>query len=147
MTAVGGNSITVGGQKITVDPNTRITSKGNTVMLADIKVGDRVEVQATVSGATVTATRIQIEDAEDKEPGDDNPANPNAGVEVKGPIAAIGAGCPAVTMMVGTTTITTSAATTFEDTTCAALAVGVLVEVNGTRQSNGSVAATRIERQ
>ena len=149
VTAVGTNSITVAGQKIMIDSNTRITGGDDkTLTVADIKTGNRVEVKATVSGTTVTATRIQVEDAEDHEPGDDNPAKPNPGaVEVNGTIVTMSAGCPVVTLTVGTTKITTSTTTMFEDTTCAALSVGDRVEVKGTLQSNGTVAATSVERE
>lgn len=60
------------------------------------------------------------------------------------PTAALAGSCPARTFMLGTTTVTTSETTTFDDMRCAGL-VGLRVEVHGERQADGSVAARRIE--
>ena len=60
------------------------------------------------------------------------------------------ASCPAATFKVGptlslATTVTTTASTVFDGVTCATLANGMRVEVEGTRQANGSIAAARVE--
>jgi hypothetical protein len=47
--------------------------------------------------------------------------------------------------MIGITKVTTSAATVFDDVTCAALANNALVEVEGVRQSDGSILARKVE--
>jgi hypothetical protein len=48
--------------------------------------------------------------------------------------------------MLGTTPVTTTASTKFDDLTCAALANGARVEVTGTKQSDGTVLASAIEK-
>jgi hypothetical protein len=67
--------------------------------------------------------------------------------EVEGKISELsGTGsCPALTFKVGTVTVTTSASTTFSGVTCAALANGTEVEVEGTKQANGSIAAASVK--
>lgn len=148
VTAVGAASITVNGQAIVVDASTTIVHDGKTLKLSDIKTGDRVEIKATISGTTTTATRIQVETPEGNDNGDDDGASHGAGeAEVNGVIIAIGTACPALTLTVGTTKVTTTSATAFEDTTCGALAMGDRVEVKGAKQTDGSIAASSIERQ
>jgi hypothetical protein len=60
--------------------------------------------------------------------------------------------CPAATFKVGptlslATKVTTAATTTFSGVTCAALANGARVEVEGTRQADGSIVAASVERR
>jgi len=73
-----------------------------------------------------------------------NPNEPGR-VELKGMIAGRTGACPAITFSVGTSTVTTNAATTFDDGACTTLQNGVQVEVEGVRQSNGIVLANRVE--
>jgi len=87
------------------------------------------------------------------DPNDDKGHDPNepperhddAG-EVEGMIAGLHGTCPSVTFSIGTTTVTTSLATVFEDGACAALANGVLVEVKGTR-TGSTIAAAVVEQK
>jgi hypothetical protein len=60
------------------------------------------------------------------------------------------ASCPAATFRVGptlslSTRVTTTATTVFSGVTCAALANGARVEVEGTKQADGSITAARVE--
>jgi hypothetical protein len=52
--------------------------------------------------------------------------------------------CPAVSFVVAGTNVTTSAATRFEDGTCAGLSNNTRVEVEGTRM-NGVLVASKVE--
>lgn len=70
VTAVGTNSVTVGTQVVSVNAATKISADDMALTLADIKIGDRVEVKAVMSGTTTTATRIHVE-REDDDRGDD----------------------------------------------------------------------------
>jgi hypothetical protein len=109
--------------------------------LADIEVGDHIQARGVLEGLTLVAEEIKVQDT-----GNDN--EPTAGAaEVEGTISGISAvsGCPVVTFMIGTTKVTTSATTTFDDVTCATLVNGALVEVEGARQADGSIIATRVE--
>jgi hypothetical protein len=100
---------------------------------ADIRPGRRVEVKGTRQGTgPVTATGIEFKD---------EPNNNNNEVELEGTISA--GACGSFTL--NGVTVTTSSATVFEHGACADLRPGRRVEVKGTRQGTGPVAATRIE--
>ena len=59
-------------------------------------------------------------------------------------VAGLTGACPAITFTVNGVTVTTSMATKFE-APCAQITNGKRVEVDGTRQPNGSIAATEVE--
>ena len=72
--------------------------------------------------------------------------------EVKGTLFEFSgaANCPAATFRVGptlplSTRVTTTATTVFSEVTCAALSNGARVEVEGTKQADGSITAARVE--
>lgn len=142
--AVGANSITVNGLTVTITPATVIRHGYRRLTIADIQTGDHVQVRGTITGTTLAATEIKVENTGDEDDGDADDDDANE-VKVTGAIAGIGGSCPARTFTVGTTRVTTSAATRFDGTTCAALANGVIVEVKGIRQADGSVLATKVE--
>ena len=95
-----------------------------------------------------------VVDEEDKErndiaAGDDEDDD---GAKVEGKISGLAGTCPALTFNVvtGTTTVTTTkvttnAATKFDDVLCTALANDAVVEVKGTKQTDGSILATKVE--
>jgi uncharacterized protein DUF5666 len=56
-----------------------------------------------------------------------------------------GTSCPTLSFMAGTTKVSVTAATVFEEGTCASIVVGAKVEVQGTRQPDNSILAARIE--
>jgi hypothetical protein len=96
-----------------------------------------------MDGTTLVATEIKVEDT-----GNDNDENENE-AELKGTVSAFSgaATCPAATFTIGTTKVTTSATTVFDDVTCATLADGAIVEVEGTKQADGSILASKVERE
>lgn len=133
--------------------NARIRHDGNTLTCAQIQLNDRVEAHGTKDGATLVATDVDVKtDREiEEQPGhndDDDDENENE-AEVKGTVggAAAGHGCPAFTFIVGTTTVTTIATTTFKDTTCAKVVNGVTVEVKGTKTGPTAITAMRVEKK
>jgi hypothetical protein len=64
-------TLTVRGKVISVPIGVPITHDKVTIDFGQIRMGDRVEVHATMTGSTVTATRVKVEDAEPTEVGDD----------------------------------------------------------------------------
>ncbi len=126
-------------------PSTAVITRGTTAKtVADLVVGLLVEVKAVRNGTTVTATRINIED---ETPGTGTGVETGEDLELAGTLAALPTGtCPAVTFTLGGTTVTTSSATRFDDLTCASLAVGLTLRVEGVRQANGSVLASEVNR-
>jgi len=153
---------------VSVPAGTPIRHSTTTFRLADVRVGDRVEVHGTMNGSAVVAADIEIENEHAPEPGEDhgNPGpNPGPGTgtpppdgghgddhgeaEVEGAVAGKGGTCPSIHFSVGSTTVQTSGSTEFRDVTCSALANGNRVEVKGTRASSTSqtINASRVERK
>ena len=137
VTAANGTSITVRGVTVTPAPGAVIRHGQTSLTFASIVVGDHVQARGTMDEGTLEATEIKVEHTGK---GDDD-----GGVE--GVVSGLTAttGCPVLTFMVGTTTVTTSAATDFDDVLCSQLANGAIVEVTGTRQADGSIVATKVE--
>jgi hypothetical protein len=129
-------TLVVNGMTISV-PTDAIVRHGNqTIAFSQLKIGQRVHVRGTLTGATVVASEVKLQD--------ENP--PGQGeAEVEGAVSARGGSCPTVTFTVGTTKVSTDAATQFKSGTCATIANGVNVEVEGVRQSDGSIKATHVE--
>jgi hypothetical protein len=131
----------------------RIRHGSTTLTCARIQANDRVEVHGTRSGSTVVATDINVETEHgfEPEPGDDhgNDGGNGGAAEVNGTVggAAANHACPAFTFSVGSTTVTTTAATKFEDTSCAGVVNGTTVEVKGTRSGANAITASSIEKK
>jgi hypothetical protein len=134
------DTLTVNGITVVPGPGVVIRHGNRTFTIADIEVGDHIQARGTMEGTTLVATEIKVEDT-----GQDNDDVDE--VELKGAVAALSpaANCPVVTFTIGTTTVTTSAATVFDDVTCATLANAAIVEVEGTRKADGSILATKVE--
>ena len=126
--------LTVAGRSVVTTAATEF--KG--VACAGLAVGQTVEVKGTMQAdGSVAAARIQVEvkDNDEKNEG-----------EASGAITASTGVCPMLTFTVGTTTVRTTEATVFHDAACGALPLGTVIEAKGTKQSDGSLLATRIER-
>jgi hypothetical protein len=135
------NTLTVNGVTVAGGPGVVIRHGNRTLTMADIQVGDHVQARGTMDGTTLVATEIKVEDT-----GNDNDGNENE-AELRGTVSAFSgaATCPAATFTIGTTKVTTSATTVFDDVSCATLANGAIVEVDGTTQADGSILATKVE--
>ena len=140
MTANAGGVLTVNGRSIAPALDAVIRHGNRLLTIGDIEVGDHVQARGVLEGLTLVATEIKVQDT-----GHDNGAVDE--MELEGVISGLSAtsGCPVVTFMIGTTKVTTSAATVFDDVLCSALANGALVEVEGTLQPDGSILATSVE--
>jgi hypothetical protein len=104
-----------------------------TITLQGVAVGDRIHIVVTLNGSSA---KVESEDRDDDDDEEDN--------EVKGVVAGLTGTCPTITFTVNGVTVTTSMATKFEGA-CVQITNGKRVEVEGTRQPNGSIAATEIE--
>ena len=114
---------------------TKVTTNGSTTFsggsCSAIINLTKVEVEGTKGNdGTIAATKVEL-DLDD----------------VDGTISGLsGTGtCPSVTFNIGPTKVTTSAATTFSGVTCAALANGTKVEVEGTTLADLSIAAALVK--
>jgi hypothetical protein len=149
VTEVGSDHLkihTKSGDDVTVAVNaaTIIRANDHLAGLADIKVGNRVSVDAHVNAdGTFTALRIEVEN----EHGGGN-GNDDHGAELTGVIASISTGGISVTTSGGTVTVKISSTTTIRHggttLTASDLKSGNRVEVKGTRNADGSITATSI---
>jgi hypothetical protein len=117
-----------------------------TLTMADIHVGDHVQARGEMDGSTLVAVEIKVQDRGGDNDGDDDDDDGDE-TELEGMISGLSSTgtCPVVTFMIGSTKVTTSASTTFDDVSCANLANNARVEVDGIKQADGSVLATRVE--
>ena len=133
---------------VTVNGDSKTTFGGSsnaTKTFADLKNGVTVEVKGVrATDGSVQATRIHIENADDDN-GDDND-NENE-VEADGALGAVTGTCPAIASTVGSTKFTTTTSTRFDGAACSALKAGDRVEVKGSKKSDGSIAATRVNKK
>jgi hypothetical protein len=108
---------------------------------ADLANGSVVEVKGVQLTGFVQASRIRIE-GPDADDGDDDGQDE---AEAEGTLGAISGTCPVIASSAGATKFTTSASTRFDGAACAAFKAGDRVEVKGTRKTDGSIAAARLE--
>ncbi|MDE3155120.1 MAG: hypothetical protein KGN76_08450 [Acidobacteriota bacterium] len=121
-------TFSVAGSTVTTTASTSF--QGGTC--ATLAAGTEVQVDGTVSGSTITATKVSIE---------------TETTQVQGTLTAAPTGtCPAVSFVVGASTVTTSASTTFQGGACSDLAAGVKVSAQGTA-SGSTLAATTVSIQ
>ncbi len=161
MTSTEGTIVVGRGDTTVVVPATaRITKGGTTLKPNDLTVGLRVHVRATKAGSALTATVVIVQntnsgkggsgsggdsDDEDDESDEDDDANE---AEITGTVTgAPTTGCPVITFYVGTTKVTTTAVTSFDDVTCSTLKAGDAVKVEGVRQVDGSIVAKEVEKR
>jgi Cu/Ag efflux protein CusF len=111
-----------------------------------IKNGDQLEVEGVKQANNVVmASRVEKKNADDDDD-DDNPNVPGR-IELKGMVAGRTGGCPSITFSIGSSTVMTNASTIFDDGACSTVQNGDQVEVEGVRQANGVVLASRVEQK
>ncbi|HUR33328.1 MAG TPA: DUF5666 domain-containing protein [Vicinamibacterales bacterium] len=154
-----GGTIVVGrlNTAVLVTSATSITKGSATLKPNDLMVGLRVHVRAAKSGSTLTATTVIVQNTTPDAAGgngksdddDDDEADDDRNeAEFSGTIAGAPTGscATALTFMAGSTKVTTKPSTKFENVTCATLASGDFVKGEGTRQTDGSVLASEVEK-
>ena len=116
---------------------TEVKRRGDVQTLDALKIGQSLHViGARQSDGSINARLIEIEDDA-----------AGAEFEIEGSLGGLKGTCPSVAFGVNGFSITTAASTTFEGATCQALKSGDKVTVKGTRQGDGSVAATRVTKK
>jgi hypothetical protein len=137
------DSITVNGITVTLGLGGVIRHGNRSLTIGNIGIGDHVQARGTMTGTSLVAVEIKVENTNGEDDTDVGDA-----LTIKGAVAGFNpAGCPVTTFTIGTTVINTNASTTFDDVTCATLANTNLVEVKGTRQADNSILATSVELQ
>ena len=138
VTAVGTDSITVDTGTgdpvvITVNGDTIVRVNGQTASLSDVKVGDKVEVDATSDGTTFTAVRINVENDDERF------------TEVKGSVTTLTGSVLTVQTKNGPVDVSLTSSTTFRGGSVADLTPGTEVEITAKRNSDDSLEALNVE--
>jgi hypothetical protein len=129
--------LTVGTTTVRTSASTEVKRRGDVQTLDALKVGQSLHVVGTrQSDGSLDARKIEIDDDA-----------PGGEFEVEGALGGLKGDCPSVQFTINGFKIATSGGTTFEGGTCSALKSGDKVAVKGLRQSDGSVAATRVTRK
>ncbi len=137
---LGARTLVVNGTTVSVPAAATIRHGDTRFNLADLKVGQRVHVKGTTSGSTIVASEVMLQD--------ENPKPPDKGeaeAEAEGTVSGLGGTCPSLTFTVHSTRVSTSASTQFLKGTCGQLTNGTKVEVDGARQSDGSITAAKVQ--
>ena len=137
---LGARTLVVNGTTVSVPANAVIRHGDTPFTLGDLKVGQRVHVKGSLSGSTLLASEVKLQDENQKPPGHDE-----GEAEAEGAVSALGGACPSLTFTVHSTRVTTSASTKFVKSTCGLVTNGTKVEVKGTRQTDGSIKATTVQ--
>jgi len=117
--------------------STVVKRRGDTQTLDALETGQSLHVEGKrQSDGSIDARKIDIDDDED-----------GGEFEIKGSLGGLTGSCPSIAFSVNGFRIQTSASTTFDEVSCAALKSGDKVEVKGTRKADGSVDATRVKKQ
>ena len=116
-----------------------VIRRGDTpIGFADLTAGDRVHVRGVKDGTTIRASEVIAQSVTLP------PAAPTP-VTLSGTVVGVGGACPALSLKVGETYVTTNSATTFSGGSCGDVRAGASVQVVGTRTADSStVTATRI---
>lgn len=138
-------------QSISVDDNTRVNGE-NASKLADLAsaVGHKVEVQATKqSGGSLLAWKITVEGTPDGG-GDNGQSGDHSQKAIHGTVQSVDVNGGSFVVKLGdgsTVTVHVSTSTEFEGPAqkLGDLTTGEMVEVQGTAQSDGSIAANRVQ--
>jgi hypothetical protein len=129
--------LTVATTTVRTTSTTEVKRRGDVQTLDALKIGQTLHVVGDrQADGSIVARKIEIDD--DAAGGE---------FEIEGAAGGLKGTCPAVQFGVNGFGVVTSASTTFEGGACSALKSGDKVTVKGTRQSDGSVAATRVSRK
>lgn len=136
-------SFMVGGDRVVTDVNTEFKQ----VTCAALRIGARVEVEGSRrSDQALLAREVEQEAPPPGAPAPaPAPAPPGAMIEIEGVITGLTGTCPNLSFSVGGRAVVTNSQTDFERITCAAVANGIEVEVNGSVQANGTIMAQEVE--
>ncbi len=146
-------SLKVAGRDVVTDASTEIRHGNTPRVLGDLKVGYRVHVKGQTSGSALLASSIFLQNTnvpgEDEADDDDDSDDQDSSASIHGTLTAMSGSVPTLTLTVGGTTVRTSSSTDVkrrgDSQTLNELRVGMDVHVVGTRQSDGSLDARKIE--
>ena len=137
------NGVTITGDASTDlenDDDDDAVDRDTPASFADLANGVEVHVKGTpVSNGSILAREIEIEDDDEGDDDDDE-------ARVRGSLGPVTGTCPSIASTAAGVKFTTSASTRF-DNACSSFRSGDSVEVRGRRNSDGSIAATRLRKR
>jgi hypothetical protein len=165
----GAHSFVIGQITVTVPSTATIRHGNQTLTFSNLIAGARVHAKGSLTGSTLAATRVEVQQSGAAGPGngngnggngnggngnggngnggngnDDNDANE---AELTGTVASLGGSCPAITFTASGRSVTTTSSTHFQ-LACASITNGTKVEVQGTSPTpSGAVTATRVKKE
>jgi hypothetical protein len=141
-------SFTIGTTKVSTDLTTKF-SDGTCVQLAN---GKKAEVKGSpLADGSIKATSVESSGGgddngggDDQGGGGDDGDHHSGGAEVDGRLSGLTGLCPVISFTVGATKVTTDQTTSFSGGSCQKLTNGKPVEVTGTKQTDGSIKASKV---
>lgn len=129
--------LTVDTTTVKTTGSTEVKRKGDVQTLDALVVGQSLHVEGQrQSDGSIVARLIEIDDDA-----------PGGAFEIEGALGGLKGTCPSISFGVNGFQIATNSTTTFEGGTCASLKSGDTVQVEGTRNADGSVAATSVKKE
>jgi hypothetical protein len=140
----GARTFQAGTWTVKTTGSTVIRHGSKTLQFSDLRVRDHVQVRGARDGSTVTATEIKVEQGGNGDDNDDDQDNDDEG-DLEGAVSGLSNACPNITFNVRGTKVTADKDTTYgKNTSCSGIRNELKVDVEGIRQSDGSVVARRI---
>jgi hypothetical protein len=138
----GSRQFRLGSTAVSVPASAAITRGGAAVSFGDLMNGDRAYVRGMKDGSVIRASQVDAQPGTSSHSPSEPPASP---VTLTGTVSNMAGTCPSVSFTVQGTAVKASSATTFDGTKgCSVMANGDAVAVGGTRQSDGSVLASKV---
>jgi hypothetical protein len=108
-----------------------------TISFSGVQADEEIRISVTLDG---TDARVDSE-SRSKRGGGGNRLSQS---ELRGAVSGLTGTCPRLSFSVRGTKVTTSETTQFDDLRCADIDNDVVVEVKGSRQADGAIAATKV---
>jgi hypothetical protein len=108
-----------------------------TVSISGVTADQEIHISVTLTG-----NNARVDSERRNKRGDGNREDQS---ELKGAVSGLTGNCPKVSFTVGGTKVTTSEITQFDQVRCGEIRNDMVVEVKGSRQSDNSIAATKVE--
>jgi hypothetical protein len=147
ISALDGNArqFALGSVVVSVPASVPITRGGAPASFGDLMNGDRATVRGMKDGSTIRASQVDAQPGPTSHP----PTDPSPTyVTLTGTVSNFGGAWPVLTFTVQGTSVKTSSSTTCDGTKgCSVMANGDSVVVVGTKQSDGSVLASKVTNQ
>ena len=108
-----------------------------TISISGVRADQEIHISVTLNG-----NNARVDSERRNKRGDGSREQES---DLKGAVSGLTGNCPKISFTVGGTKVTTSEITQFDGVRCGDIGNGMVVEVKGSRQSDNSIAATKVE--